>query len=738
MTGQSKLRLTGITARTTLLAWTVTLVTLGIFVVIIVPEQKRDLQVGLESKARAVAAALQGEVAGAAVSEDYSSVVDHAMQMLAGDQAVSFLVIAKNDGYAVIVQHGSWRVVPKIDEDWRPGVRQTTGDIEFVPLFQQRLFHYSVPFDYSGLQWGWVHVGLSLDAYDSSVKKVYRRTGVLAVVCILLSLVASLLYAKRFVGPILRLRSVVEEVASGDLAARAHIDSADEIEQLADAFNGMADAVLQRNRIMESVRYTAQALQSTYEWDSVADGVLAKLGEAAKASRVLIFENHEGPEKAPLASARFEWAAAGIAPCIPILQDRTRKEPVVAMHEQQLANGELVAERRNGGHALSFSRIEPPPVSLLLAPIFTGRALWGALSVHDCEIERAWHEVERDSVRAVAEMLGASIVRRDAQQALFESKNELEQRVAERTLELREQIADRDRAHAELEEAQKRLIELSRLSGMAEVATGVLHNVGNVLNSINVAANLVTDRLRNSRIRQLDGLARMLSENQDNIGDFLTKDLRGQRALPYFSKLCEHLAQERDELGKELQGLVQHVGHIKEIVAMQQTYARTSGLLEKVPFQVLLHDALSIVGPGFERHGIVLTKEVEDLPPMVTDRHKVLQVLLNLLRNAKDAVKAVSNGPRQITVRVCAVNKECMKFQVVDSGIGIAPENLARIFSHGFTTKKDGHGFGLHSGALAAQQLGGSLRAESEGLGRGASFTLQLPLHAGSSDGGRV
>ena len=306
------LKITGITARTTLLAWTVTLATLGIFVVIIIPEQKRDLRIGLESQATGVAGALQGEVAGAAVSEDFSSVVDHALQVMAGDKTVDFLVITKNDGYAVVVERDSWRVIPNIDGFWHPIVRTPTGNIERLPLFEKRVFHFAVPFDYSGLQWGWIHVGLSLESYDRSVRQVYLRTGVLAVVCILLSLVASRFYAKRFVEPILRLRAVVEQVARGDLTARAHIDSQDEIEQLADAFNNMADAVLHRNRIVESVRLAAQSLQGATQWSEVIDQILSKIGQSANASRVLVGESHLSPENVALGSIRFEWTAPGI------------------------------------------------------------------------------------------------------------------------------------------------------------------------------------------------------------------------------------------------------------------------------------------------------------------------------------------------------------------------------------------------------------------------------------------
>jgi len=726
-------RISGIIVRTTLLAWTVTLVTLGIFVVILIPEQEHDLREGLQSKALSVAAALQGDVAGAAISEDYSSVVDRAQQVLYGDKSVDFLVITKNDGFSVIVERNSWRIVPTTNEYWHPAIRHSAGDIERVPLFDQRLFHFSAPFDYSGLEWGWIHVGLSLDSYDNSVKHVYRRTAILAVICILLSLFASLLHARHFVGPILQLREVVEEVAAGDFAARAEIKGDDEIKQLADAFNDMADAILQRNRIVECVRFTAQSLQSTNEWHQIIEQVLTKIGRATDASRVLVGQVHGGSEEEALASVRFEWTAVGVLPLKAAWQNCNLAEHGLGRMAERLVSGEVIVARTNDLKSWGVKQIDESPVSEIITPVLLGKILWGALVVQDCRHDREWREAELDAARAVAEMLGASIIRQNAQQSLFEAKSHLELRVAERTLELQKQIVAKDRAHAELGEAQKRLIELSRLSGMAEVATGVLHNVGNILNSINVSTTVIADRLRASRITQLSDLSQMLMRNQSNIGDFLTHDPKGQRILPYIERVSVHLVNDRDELSKEVEGLVQHVSHVKEIVSMQQAFARTTGVLETLASQDLIEDALSMTQSEMDRHGVQIQRDINSVPPISTDRHKVLQILVNLLRNAKDSLTEKHGLQKHIIVRLSLVGAERVQFQLVDDGVGIPTESLARIFSHGFTTKRGGHGFGLHFAALTAQQLGGSLRADSGGLNSGATFTLELPLRPGNN-----
>jgi signal transduction histidine kinase len=560
---------TGIARRTVVLAWTITLVTLGIFVAVMIPEQKRDLRTELQSKASGVAVALQGEVAEAAISEDYSSVVEHAMQVLNGDNAVDFLVITKNDGLSVVVDRKGWRMEPQIDRYWYPEERRSSSELGYVPMFHRRVFHYAVPFDYSSIQWGWIHVGISLDSYDESAREVNLRTGILAVVCVLVSLVASVMYAGHFVRPILKLQSVVERVASGDLAARADIRSQDEIEQLAHAFNGMANMILRRD------------------------------------------------------------------------------------------------------------------------------------------------------------------------EELSESKRHLELRVKERTQELREQVNAKDVALEELAEAQKRLIDLSRISGMAEIATGVLHNVGNVLNSVNVSATIVGDHLRESRVIHVGELVRVLQEHEADLCGFLSHDPRGRRVLPYMVNLAHHLEQERDQLGREVTTLAQHVSHIKEIVSMQQTYARSSGMFEKVQLSELMEDVLGIMRPGLDRHHIVLQCDSEELPSIVTDRHKVLQILLNLMRNAKDALKASAKPERKLAITMQRAGEDCVSVRVSDNGVGIPAANLVRIFSHGFTTKADGHGFGLHSSALAAKELGGSLIAESEGTDAGAAFILKVPIQARGVGGER-
>lgn len=310
---------------------------------------------------------------------------------------------------------------------------------------------------------------------------------------------------------------------------------------------------------------------------------------------------------------------------------------------------------------------------------------------------------------------------------LVDSFNEMLHQVAERTRELHEQVDAKERARAELAEAQQRLIDLSRRSGMAEIATSVLHNVGNVLNSVSVSATLVADKVKDSRVDRLAAVVGMFQEHSGDLEDFLRRDPKGQRVLPYLAKLGSHFEQQHLSMLTELELLTNHVGHIKRIVATQQDYAKVSGLIEKISLGDLVEDALRILQSGFERHHIVLLRDFAEVPRVDSDKHQILQILLNLLRNAKRAIDDAGKPERLIRIRIRRYGDERVRIEVRDSGVGLAPENATRIFAHGFTTKLDGHGFGLHSGALAAKQLGGSLWAESEGPGLGATFTLELP-----------
>ncbi|HWX18721.1 MAG TPA: PAS domain-containing protein [Candidatus Binatia bacterium] len=287
----------------------------------------------------------------------------------------------------------------------------------------------------------------------------------------------------------------------------------------------------------------------------------------------------------------------------------------------------------------------------------------------------------------------------------------------------------------QLDKLNRQLMDTSRKAGMAEVATGVLHNVGNVLNSVSVAATVVADRLRRSKLTNLRRAATALREQNGHLAEFLTSDPKGKLIPEYIATVADQLAGEQTKLLAKIDSVGEHIEHIKEIVAMQQSYAKVSGVYEGLPVTGLVDDALRMNAAAFDRHGIELVREfAENLPLVRVDRHKVLQILINLLRNAKYAMDAQRGHAKRLVARISLASPDRVRISIVDSGVGIAPEHLTRIFSHGFTTKKDGHGFGLHSGANAAKEMGGTLTAHSDGPGKGAEFTLELPTASSRQD----
>ena len=266
------------------------------------------------------------------------------------------------------------------------------------------------------------------------------------------------------------------------------------------------------------------------------------------------------------------------------------------------------------------------------------------------------------------------------------------------------------------------------VDGMAEVATGVLHNVGNVLNSVDVSCALSIDRLRRSEICNLPKVAAMLAQQNGNLGKFLTHDPKGKQIPVYLAGVAPLLVEEQYFVLQELHSQRDKIEHINEIVRVQQSYAKVSSVTETLFVNQLVEDALKLDLGALARHEIRVERQFEDLPPVSLEKHKVLQILLNLIRNGKHALEDGGHEPKVMTFRVLRLKPDRFAIQVSDNGVGIPSENLTKIFAHGFTTRKSGHGFGLHSGALAATELGGSLTAESAGLGHGATFTLELPF----------
>lgn len=298
-------------------------------------------------------------------------------------------------------------------------------------------------------------------------------------------------------------------------------------------------------------------------------------------------------------------------------------------------------------------------------------------------------------------------------------------------------ITERRQAEAEMRSLHQQLVVASRRAGMAEVATSVLHNVGNVLNSVNVSVNVIAKIFQNSRTKDVARISSLLDRHSGDLGAYLTTDAKGQRIPGYLAQLGEQLERENANCLGELSGLRANVDHIKLIVSMQQSNAKSSGWQESLTPGDLFEQALAAVNAtALERHRIRVVKRYENLSPMLFDKHQVLQILVNFINNAKHAMVNCPTEERTLTLSVQrdrTGGAERLCFAVADTGIGIAPEVAPKIFSQGFTTRVDGHGFGLHSGVIAARNMGGTVEFASDGLGRGATFSLLMPIETGGA-----
>ncbi|QHF43421.1 histidine kinase [Pseudomonas sp. S35] len=298
--------------------------------------------------------------------------------------------------------------------------------------------------------------------------------------------------------------------------------------------------------------------------------------------------------------------------------------------------------------------------------------------------------------------------------ALQAANDTLEQRVERRTQQLKD--------------AQSELLDSARQAGMAEIATNVLHNVGNVLNSVNISADLVTRKLRSSKALGLGKAMQLINEHKGDLGTFLTEDEKGKLLPGYLNQLVHAIAVEQQGMADELAQLSKSVDHIKDIVSTQQSYAGASTLMEPVHISALMEDALRMNAGALSRHHVTVVKEYGQVPEIMADKHRLLLIMVNLISNAKYAMSNLTDRPRQMTLAVHPLEDNTLQISVKDEGEGIPAENMTRIFTHGFTTRKEGHGFGLHSCALAAVEMHGQLSVHSDGPGLGAVFTLTIPL----------
>ncbi len=519
--------------RTALLSWAVVIFTVVIFVISFIPYQRTQLFDEMISRAKVTFTSIAQVTVTSILLEDYSTVVDHCMSVIGENPSILYAVITRHDGFSLVHTKEKWSQ-EQLNGLWKPtsGNFSKKGQFLHSSLVNREVFHRTFPFSYSGIDWGWIHIGLSPDKFYADLKSLSVRTFLIVLLSISVGLAVSYSFARKLSKPIMLLDQFTRQVGAGDLTTRVEISTGDELESLADSFNQMTEALL--------------------------------------------------------------------------------------------------------------------------------------------------------------------------------------------------------KSQEELKTTHKKLLETARNVGMAEVATGILHNVGNVLNSVGVTTMSVKNRILNSKVVYIAKVYDQIKEHENDIGTYMATEDRGKKLADLMGSLSQHLTEEQQKLLQDMDVLTKHVQHITEIVNLQQSYCSTSGLTDVVSITELVEDAIRINDDAIIRHSVELKREFNQTPPVILDRHKALQILLNLVNNAKHALTASDRKDKLIIIRIQTTENDYIQIKVIDNGVGISKDNITRIFSYGFTTKKSGHGFGLHSGALNAKEMGGSLNAHSDGPGKGATFTLELPLKTGT------
>ena len=759
-----------VTAQISGLSWTIALFSLMVFVAASVPEQKHEIEDNLRSKAHGIAASLQEGLASAAVTDDYSGLVDQAVQALAGDDSIDFLVVAKNDGFSLIVERRSWRTA-QLGLFWRPKQHPAAGAIEVVPLFGKRVFHFATPYSYSSIPWGWIHVGLSLEAYDRGVARLYQRTGALAVVCVAGSLLASVIFAKRLVRPMLRLQSVVGRIAEGDLSARAAIRSAQEIEGLAQSFNTMADSLLQRDEILESVRFAAQRFLSAAAWQTAIQEVIAKIGSAAQVSRVFLLENRSGRHEGLVGTVLYEWFQPGIAwragGTRPAESSWTGGD--WSQSARALGRGELVLVETGAAAAGTERGLAPAARSSILVPIDVGGVWFGVLGFDDCVRARAWSDAERDSFRSAAGMLGAAITRQRAQEyvdnilrsmgeALLVMDPDLRIRrvnpSALRLLEYTEEQLIGQRVSQVIEgEVPVKSIAIERtyrtrsgdripvLFSSAELRTGP----GSLEGYVWLAQDMTElKRIQGEVVRARDA-AEEANRAKSRFLANMSHELRTPlNAIIGYSQMLQedYIGPQQEEVRSDLEK-IERSGHIllgivNDILDLSKIEAgRERVELQNVDVAALLEDVYNAVEPLARQQGNLVRIDCPARALAYADLPKLRQSVLNLVNNA---CKFTENG--RVSV---AVNKlrngsgEWTEVSVSDTGIGIGAEHLGKLFQpfsqvDGSATRKyNGTGLGLALSKKFCQMMGGDITVASE-PGRGSRFAIRVPAGRDGTD----
>jgi PAS domain S-box-containing protein len=519
-----------------------------------------------------------------------------------------------------------------------------------------------------------------------ALQYIRASTVVVLAVAVLLGILLAIRISGGIIPPIQRLMAAAREVAGGDLNAEVMVQSKDEIGQLGESFNAMVydlrRAALNEQQYLDELKTLNHELedrvrQRTTELESSEAKIRAVLDNIGEGI-IVVGEQGHIESLNPAAERIFlldKQAAMGMDSNL-LLAGEAFEDIVQAARPDEVAAG-----------ALEAGAAQQPTEHL-------GQRGDGT---------RFPMEIMATGMTLGGKHMRVGIVR---------------------------DITARKQAEATLAEAQHQLVDAAHKSGMAEMATGVLHNIGNILNSVNLAGEEIVRITNASKIGGLVKANELLTQHRDDLPDFIANDNKGSKLPDYYLKIGKVLAEEVGDISKEAKALLEKTTMMKEVISTQQAYARAGFHAEEIDLPSLIDDALKIQDASLHKWGIKLYKQYAATPPCIGQKSKLLQVITNLIKNAKEAMgeNDLLNKTKELSIETGMQGEETVFVKVRDNGCGINETQLAKIFNHGFTTKETGHGFGLHSSANAMTEMKGTLRVESTGEQQGACFTLTLPI----------
>ena len=553
------------------------------------------------------------------------------------------------------------------------------------------VYKLRMPVVYRNQNVGTMFMGFSLVALQANTKATSQLIAFVALGIFVISILFVGGLSTIFTQPLSKMVQVVNAISKGDFNHRVNITSDDELGYLAKSFNRMVYNIQRINSTMESVNQRLQTQnEEILEQKTRLEEVNLKQEKTYETMRrqearlMAILDNFSGEiwsidrqYEILICNKPFQWSAEKRGAFIGMgdnaLDDR--QGPAYRKQWKKLYDRALANER--------FTQI---------------------ITKEEADGKTRFIEYLFNPITAYNEVMGVAVLGLDITRR-------------------KEDEAEKIRLNQELNEAARR-------AGMADVAASVLHNVGNVLTSVTTSVSVIEQTMSNSRMVGLYKANDMLRENMENLAHFIANDPKGKKLIQYYMMLEDQIKSEQDVIFSNLHRLQDKVNIINEVIAAQQSYATGSMLSENLYLPQVIDDALRLQGDTTDRHHIELIEEYEDnIPEVPLQRTKLIHIIVNLFRNAKDAMKDTPMDEKQIKIRLNREN-EHLVLRFSDSGCGIEPENVERIFNHGFTTKATGHGFGLHSCANYITEMGGRMWVESEGLGKGSTFVLQFPLAA--------